>query len=50
MILYKKKKAIDRIETLKHRLEEECINYLLYIINDIKEEDVIDKSSKRVIL
>jgi hypothetical protein len=50
MILYKKKKAIDRIEILKHRLEEECINYLLYIINDIKEEDVIDKSTKRIIL
>ncbi len=41
-VLYKKKKALERIETLKHRLEEECINYLLYIINDIKE-DVIDK-------
>jgi hypothetical protein len=45
MVLYKKKKALDRIDTLKHRLEEECINYLLYIINDIKK-DVIDKSTK----
>ena len=45
MVLYKKKKTLDRIETLKHRLEEECIDYLLYIINNIKE-DVIDKSTK----
>ena len=36
VVLYKKKKTYDRIETLKHRLEEECINYLLYIISNIK--------------
>ena len=36
VVLYKKKKTLDRIETLKHRLEEECINYLLYIISNIK--------------
>ena len=36
LVLYKKKKTLDRIETLKHRLEEECINYILYIISNIK--------------
>jgi hypothetical protein len=48
IVMYKKKKSLSRIERLKHRLEEECINYLFYIINDIKEEDIIDKSIKRV--
>lgn len=35
-ILYMKKKALDRLEILKHRLHEECIDYLLYIIGNIK--------------
>jgi hypothetical protein len=36
IILHKKKKALYRFETLKHRLHEECIDYLLYIINNMK--------------
>ena len=35
-ILHKKKKALYRFETLKYRLHEECIDYLLYIINNMK--------------
>ena len=36
IVLHKKKKALYRFEMLKHRLHEECIDYLLYIIGNIK--------------
>jgi hypothetical protein len=36
IVLHRKKKALDRLEMLKHRLHEECIDYLLYIISNIK--------------
>ena len=36
IVLNKKKKAIYKVEMLKYRLNEECIDYLLYIISNIK--------------
>src|SRR5215204_1011886 len=37
-VLHKKKKVLYRVEMLKHRLHEECIDYLLYIISNIKRD------------
>ena len=37
VVLNKKKKTLYRVEMLKHRLYEECIDYLLYIIGNIKK-------------
>ena len=53
IIITKKKDTEDVTKKLQFRLEQECINYLLYIINNSKEEYVgksnsINISTRRI--
>ena len=45
----KKKDSEDMTKKLQFRLEQECINYLLYIINNSKEEYVGKSNSINIL-
>ena len=49
IILTKKKDSEDMTKKLQFRLEQECINYLLYIINNSKEEYVGKSNSINIL-
>ena len=49
IILTKKKNTKDMNKILQCRLEQECINYLLYIINNSKEEYVGKSNSINIL-
>ena len=48
-ILTKKKNTKDMNKILQCRLEQECINYLLYIINNNKKEYVCKSNSINIL-
>ena len=49
IILTKKKNTQDMNKILQCRLEQECINYLLYIINNNKKEYVCKSNSINIL-
>jgi hypothetical protein len=49
IILTKKKNTKDMNKILQCRLEQECINYLLYIINNNKKEYVCKSNSINIL-